>query len=331
MSMRLAMLGMRHTHAEGLVHQIATHPEEFQLVGGFDPDKEIATERTTRWATQLDGFERFSTPEAVFAQQPDGVIVEGLVEDNLHWARLALEAGFPVLLEKPAGCELGEYQQFIELARRKHLHVQMLYLFRYMSAVREMLRLDSQGQFGHIYEFRARLPKEFKLYDQHREEYAKYQGGIYFEMAGHMIDLMVAMLGTPNRVVPFLAHHHHSDNTFIDNGLAVFQFDRAWGIVEVSTLESVEGSRRFEVYGTRGGCAIPHLGSGHLANTPTQAIEVQLEEDDNWRRSELPAATLQLPDLREFAACVLQKKQPNYSVDHDLIVQEALLRSSGAL
>ncbi len=331
MPMRLAMLGMHHPHADGLVRQIAAHPDEFQLIGGFDPAAEVAADRAQRWEAQLNGFERFSTPQAVLAQQLDGVIVEGLVEDNLRWARLALEAGFPVMLEKPAGTELGEYQRLIELARRKHLHVQMIYLFRYMTAVLEMLRLAGEGQLGHIYEFRARMPKEFELYDNHREAYAKYQGGIYFEMAGHIIDMMVAMLGKPNRVIPFLAHHHDSDEVFIDNGLAVFEYRRAWGIVEVSTLESVEGSRRFEVYGTKGACVIPHLGSGHLANNQTQPLDVQLEDDDDWRRIELPAATLQLPDLREFAACVLDKKQPDYSVDHDLIVQEALLRSSGAL
>lgn len=331
MPMRLAMLGMQHSHAEGLVRQIAAHPEEFQLIGGFDPVDDIAVDRTKRWGKQLDGFQRFVSPQAALAQQLDGVIVEGLVEENLHWARLALEAGFPVMLEKPAGTELAEFQGLIELARREHLHVQMIYLFRYLTAVLEVLRLVSTGQLGQVYEFRARMPKEFRLYEDHREKYAKYQGGIFFEMAGHMIDMMVAMLGKPNRVVPFLAHHHASDDAFIDNGLAVFEFPRAWGIVEVSTLESVEASRRFEVFGTKGACAIPHLGSGHLANTQTQALDVQLEGDDNWRRIELPAATLQLPDLREFAACVFAKKQPDYAGDHDLIVQEALLRSSGAL
>lgn len=331
MPMRLAMLGMNHPHAEGLVTQIAEHPDEFELIGGFDPDEQAATERAQRWGEKLNGFKRFRSPAALLQEKLDGVIVEGAAENILGWGRMALEAGFPVMLEKPAGINLEEHRALIDLARRKHLHVQMIYLFRYMSAVLEMLRLAREGDLGHVYQFRARLPKDSRLYDHHREEYAKYTGGIYFEMAGHIIDMMVSILGEPTGVTPFLAHHHEANVDFIDNGLAVFQYPRAWGIVEVSTLEPLEGSRRFEVYGTKGACAIPHLGSGHLSNSKTQPLDVQLEGDEEWRRLDLPAATLQLPDLREFAACVLSKKQPDYSIEHDLIVQEALLRSSGAI
>jgi hypothetical protein len=43
----------------------------------------------------------------------------------------------------------------------------------------------------------------------------------------------------------------------------------------------------------------------------------------------LRGAALQIADLREFAAVVAGKKAPDFSVDHALIVQEALLRASG--
>ena len=53
--------------------------------------------------------------------------------------------------------------------------------------------------------------------------------------------------------------------------------------------------------------------------------------EKDWRRVELKAQTLQISDLREFAACVARKKQPDFSPEHDLTVQEALLRASGML
>ena len=43
------------------------------------------------------------------------------------------------------------------------------------------------------------------------------------------------------------------------------------------------------------------------------------------------AATLQIADLREFAAVVAGKKRPDFSAEHDLAVQETLLRASGML
>ena len=52
---------------------------------------------------------------------------------------------------------------------------------------------------------------------------------MFFEMAGHVIDMMIAMLGTPRQTTPFLAHHHREGpESFIDNGVAVFTYPNAW-------------------------------------------------------------------------------------------------------
>ena len=40
--MKLGMLGMWHSHADGLVRQVCEHPDEFQLVGFYDPDPAVA-------------------------------------------------------------------------------------------------------------------------------------------------------------------------------------------------------------------------------------------------------------------------------------------------
>jgi hypothetical protein len=123
--------------------------------------------------------------------------------------------------------------------------------------------------------------------------------------------------------------HHHTKRPerFIDNGVAVFQFPHAWGIIEEPSLEVAPHARRIEAYGTKGACVIPHLGSGHLANRNIQPIEVFRTGQSDWQTSELPAATLQIADLREFAAVVTGKKRPDHSHEHDLTVQKALLEA----
>jgi predicted dehydrogenase len=330
MPLKLGMLGMWHTHADGLVKQVAAHPEEFSLVGFYDPEPAVVAERTKQWQPRVPGFRVFEKPEELLKQSFDGVVVEGRVHDNLKWAKMALESGRPVLLEKPAGDKLDEHRRLIDLARRKHLHVQMIYLFRYMSAVRELLERGKQGEYGRIYEFRARLPKDLPSYKRFVEELKLYKGGMFFEMAGHVIDMMVTLLGAPKHVAPFLAHHHtEPPATFVDNGVAIFGFEHAWGIIEVPSLEVAPFTRRIEVYGTGGAGVIPHLGSGHLANKNVQPIDLYRAGEQDWRRIELPAATLQIADLREFAAVSAGKKAPDYSMEHDLNVQEALLKASG--
>ncbi len=333
MPLNLAMLGMWHTHADGIVRQVAAHPEEFRLLGFWDPDPSVIAARQKQWKPQLPEFRLFDKPEELLREMGDrldGVVVEGRVYENLKLARMALETGKPVLLEKPAGDRLDEHRRLIDLAQRKHLHVQMIYLFRYMSAVQEMLARACKKELGRIYEFRARLPKDLGSYQRFVEELKPYKGGMFFEMAGHVIDLMVALLGKPKQVAPFLAHHHSGGpKEYVDNGVAVFGYDHAWGIIEIPALEVAPHQRRIEAYGTEGACIIPHLGSGHLPNKNVQPIEVHRKGAGDWQRLELPAATLQIADLREFAAVLARKKPPDFTLEHDLIVQETLLKASG--
>ncbi len=328
--LRLGMLGMWHTHADGIVSRAAENPKEFELAGFWDPDPEVAASRRKRWEAKLPALRVFEKAEQLLAEKLDGVVVEGRVYENAALARRALESGRPVMLEKPAGENLEDHRKLVAFAREKKLHLQMIYLFRYMSAVQAMLARAGKGEFGRIYEFRARLPKDLPSYKRYVEEVGRYKGGMFFEMAGHVIDMMVAILGKPKSVAPFLAHHHTGGPaSFIDNGIAVFGFDRAWGIVEVPALEVVPHARRIEVYGTEGACAIPHLGSGHLGNANVQPIEVCRAGQARWERVDLPAAVLQIADLREFAAVVRGRKAPDFTLEHDLAVQEALLQASG--
>jgi predicted dehydrogenase len=332
MPLRLAMLGMWHTHADGMVRQIAEHPNEFTLVGFHDRDPQIVAQRRRQWEPRIGNLRIFEKPEQLLREKLDGIIVEGRVNENVRLARLALEEGKPVLLEKPAGDNMEDFRRLIDLAQKKHLHVQMIYLFRYMSAVQEMLQRVRKGEVGRIYHFRARLPKDLPSYKRFVEELAPYRGGMFFEMAGHVIDMMVAMLGTPRNTQPFLAHHHREGpESFIDNGVAVFTYPNAWASVEIPSLEVAPHSRRIEVFGTEGAIVIPHLGSGHLANRNIQPIDVYRVGQADWRTIELQDRPLQISDLREFAAVIAGKKRPDFTMEHDLIVQETLLRASGML
>jgi predicted dehydrogenase len=332
MPLRLAMLGMWHTHADGIVRQVAAHPKEFTLVGFYDREADVIAARRKAWEPRLGKLNVFDKPETLVREKIDGVVVEGRVHDNLRLARIAVEQSKPVLLEKPAGDDMDEFRRLIDQAQKKHIHVQMIYLFRYMSAVQEMLQRVRKKELGNIYHFRARLPKDLPSYKRYVEELGRYKGGMFFEMAGHVIDMMIAMMGTPRRVTPFLAHHHREGPAgFIDNGVAVFEYPNAWATIEVPTLEIAPHSRRLEVFGTEGAIVIPHLGSGHLANRNVQPIEVYRRGEKEWQTLSPTAATLQVADLREFASVTAGKKRPDFSAEHDLAVQETLLRASGML
>jgi predicted dehydrogenase len=271
----------------------------------------------------------FETVPELLRQPLDGVLVEGRVHLNLSFARQALERGLPVLLEKPAGIRFAEFESVAQLAESRGLRLQLAYLFRYMSAVQELLARHRRGELGQVYLFRGRLPKDLALYDQLVRELGEYKGGVFFEMAGHLVDLAVTLAGRPVNVTSVLRHHHPAGPAdYIDNGIALIEFERALAEIDITGLEVAPVSRRIEVFGTGGAVVIPHLGSGHLENGAVQPLEVCRAGDTTWTRLTPPAAVLQLPDLREFAAVLAAKKTPDFPLEHDLLVHESLLRAS---
>src|SRR5437879_6480502 len=119
MPLKLGMLGMWHSHADGIVRQVAAHPDEFRLVGFWDSDPKVIAERRKQWEPRSKDFRLFDKADALLAEPLDGVVVEGRVYENVKLARLALESGRPVMLEKPAGDKLADFERLIDLAQRK--------------------------------------------------------------------------------------------------------------------------------------------------------------------------------------------------------------------
>ena len=328
--LKFGLLGAWHTHTPGLVRQIAAHPDEFQLLAAWDPEPEVVAARKREWVSLFPNLHWCDSEAQVLDHPLDAVIIDGRISHNLDVALRVIDHQLPILLEKPAGTDLAKFEELHRRAAQHNLHVQLLYLFRYMSAMVEMRKRIQD--YGQIYLFRGRLPKDLNLYDSHVEELGIYPGGIFFEMAGHLVDQIISLLGPPKKVHSFLGHHHAAKpGSFIDNGIAHFEFDRAFATIEVSALELAPGYRRIEVFGTTGAAVIPHLGSGHLANNPHQPIEVFRSGDSDWQRLNLPAALLQIADLREFAAVVQGHKSPEFPPAHDLAVHKALLQASGML
>src|SRR5260370_37163307 len=83
MQLKLGMLGMWHTHADGIVRQVAEHPDEFSLVGFYDPDPAVVAAQSGKWVPRIKDFRVYDKPEELLRQPLDGGVVEGRVFENL--------------------------------------------------------------------------------------------------------------------------------------------------------------------------------------------------------------------------------------------------------
>jgi predicted dehydrogenase len=159
-----------------------------------------------------------------------------------------------------------------------------------------------------------------------RKTIAEFSGGIMFELAGHIIDLTVDVLGKPDKVTAF--PRQVVEDGLVDNMLAVFEYPKATATVKSSAVE-VEGfsRRHFVVCGTEGVC--------HIQPLDRPAIRLALSKDRGDYRKGYQDISFDPPyqryvgDAAELAAILRGETKSRWGSAHDLAVQEAILRASG--
>ena len=144
-----------------------------------------------------------------------------------------------------------------------------------------------------------------------------------------MLDQIVWILGRPNNVTPFLRHDDAIVLGFKDNTLGVFEYENAMAIVDIAAMEPEPRPRRFEVYGTEGWAIMEPF-------EPAETMRLCLSQP----KGGFPAgvSTIELEDRPRYVASldaflkdVRAEKQPDRSLDHELLVQETLLRATGGV
>ncbi len=327
MPLKFAYLGLWHSHSGLHVRDAASRPDEFQLVGVYEPDPAIREAKLGGWSGDLPYIPVFDSVEEALDSDAEAIICEGRVSENLDYAERALEADKHVLLEKPAGVNMAQLQRLHAMARRKGLHLQMAYMWRYNPAIAEMIRLSRAGALGDLFYFRGHIPKAMSYHDRLVEELDRYKGSLYFEMAGHLVDIMVTLMGRPRQVNSTLARHY-GERKHVDNAVVVHVFDDdGLGTIDTASMH-VEGglTRRIEVYGTAGTAIHTPIGSNNLALSLEQPFE---QYAAGWQESTVPAPPGPLSLLTELAACISGAKEPDYTLEHDMAVHRTLFAGCG--
>jgi predicted dehydrogenase len=321
MAFKFAFLGCWHSHTGMHVRESTANPSEFELVGIYDNDPVVVAERREQWDAYV-----FPSIEAVLDSDIDAVVVEGRIFENLDYAEQALKAGKHVLLEKPAGVDLDHLKRVQALSLEKDLCLQMAYMWRYNPAIHEMIRLVKAGTLGDIFYYRGHIPKPKGWHKQIGEEIGYYHGAVYYEMGGHLVDLMVILMGRPKHVHPMLGKHY-GDQRHIDNAVVVHEFENGLGTIDTAAMHIESGkTRRIEVYGTQGTAIHTPIGSNNLS----LCLELEAEGySAGWHDLEIPSSENSSTLLRELVACIGGKKAPDYALSHDLDVQETLFAGCG--
>ncbi len=330
MAIRMAQYGTGHGHAAGKLQSMLTNPD-VECVGVFEPDSErrAALERAEGPYANIRLFDRVE--EILGDPAIVAVASEGRNDESLAQSEEIVGAGKHVWYDKPAGDDWPAWQRVVSQAERADLQVQMGYMFRYHDGFGKIADWARSGMLGSVFSIRAHMSTNVPA--SSREVISVHPGGIFYDLAGHMLDQVVWILGRPARVTSFLRNETGEVPAFTDNGLGVFEYEQAMATVDIAAMEPTPPARRFEVYGT--------AGSAILLEPFEPGTEIRLVLSEV--REGYPAGESSVPvegrsrqalydlELASFLKSIAGEQPPDRPLSHELLVQETLLRATRGL
>ncbi len=318
---KIGQIGVAHGHANKLL--VFRQSPDYEVVGVVEPDEELRRRAASQPAFQ--GVPWLTQEQLLNVDGLQAVLVETRVRDLLATAEACLAAGKHVHLDKPAGESLPQYRRILQAAAKQKLLVQMGYMYRYNPAVVLLREVLARGWLGEPFEVAAVMSKVVS--PSERRKLAEYPGGIMFELGCHVIDLVVGLLGKPQRVTSFARHAAAADDGLVDNMLAVLEYRQATATVRSTALE-VEGfaRRHLTVCGTEGTFHIQPLDdpAARVAFSAPHGEYRAGYQDVRFAKFERYVA-----DAAEMAAILRGETESRFTYEHDLAVQETVLRASG--
>ena len=310
---KVGFLGTSYSHFAAK-HRLLADSPEFDLVGLCDDDPAVRARapQEARWLTRPQLFEAAEL-----------IVVESAVANHSHDAREALLAGRHVHLEKPPAASFPEFQELLRLASERQRLLQVGYMWRYHPGIVAVLKAAKEGWLGEVFLVRGMINTYGNR--EQRGEWAKFRGGIMFELGCHLVDPLVRLLGTPARVTSVLQQVGGAADELADNTVAVFEYPRALGIVSCAARQpGAAAQRSFEVSGTQGTARVLPL------EPPTLVLDLAAAAGPYAKgQQEVPLPPYQRY-VDEFAALAksIRSEQPlPFTPEQDLAVQLALVQA----
>lgn len=324
--LKIGQIGIGHNHSDK-IKSIQRHPELFQLVGYAEENEEWVARRGER--PHFIDVPRMSVDEII--EKSDAIMVETDVWDLTKTAQKCIDAGKHIHMDKPASGTLEEFKHLLDTAKEKNLVVQLGYMYRYNPAVQKLFEMVKNGVLGDISAIHAEMSVIHSA--KYRKWLGNFQGGDMYIFGSHLIDLIVYLLGKPNKVLSSLRSSGKDGVQSIDLTSAILEYDHAIAQVFSSSVQ-VDGheQRRFTVDGMLGTVHInpiegpfkmtfapQHDGKGTLHN----AEPVELPPVEGWHRYD--------DMMIAFHDYVLGIRENPFSYEHDYIVHEAIDQAVGGI
>ena len=208
---------------------------------------------------------RFRIPRAY---DDYGALLEGerldavylAVPHDLHFEMVvaAIEAGVPVLVEKPVARTLDEGREIVRRAGAAKVRVGVNYQYRYDTGCYALAQAARQGELGELYYGRCNVPwhreADYFASGPWRGALARSGGGTLLTQGSHALDLLLWALDSPPRAATGLTAQPGLSKVEVET-LALGAVELESGaLIQISSsmVARPEQAVTMELYGERG-------------------------------------------------------------------------------
>ena len=114
---KIGQIGIGHNHGESKMLAVRKFPELFEVVGYAEENEEWVKKRGNLKA--YEGLKRMSVQEII--EKSDAILVECDVWELTKYAKMCVEAGKHIHMDKPASGSLKEYKELLDMTKEKNL------------------------------------------------------------------------------------------------------------------------------------------------------------------------------------------------------------------
>lgn len=330
---RIAQIGITHEHANGKMYSLRKLPEVFDIVGYVD-DREFS--KSPRFGNDFvkpyEELRKLTLDEAFNTPGLQAVTVEVPNNDLVPVALRCMERNLAMHMDKPGGEDLALYKTLLDGCKERNLPFQMGFMFRGNPAFQFCIAAIRNKLIGEVFELEADMNHCYGG-EPYQEYIGKFAGGIMYNLGCHLIDFVVAALGRPEKVTPFLKSAPGYPAAIRNNCMAVLEYPHATVTLRSCSKDIADtDGRRMKIVGT----------NGSIAFNPLERFDgkpVELSLNLAAAAGEFPAGkhTLRFPpqadryeaQLLELARIIRGEIQNPYSYEHDCLVHEVTLAAAG--
>ena len=325
---RIAQIGTNYnSHGPQIFRSLCQQSELFDVVGYALPENGHDMPAGRR--SCFEGCREMALEDILNDPTIEAVTVETDETYLTKYARLAVEHGKHVHMEKPGGIDPAAFTALIDAVKAKGTVFHIGYMYRYNPMVRDLMARIRRGELGDIISVEAQMNCHHN--DDVREFLNNYPGGMMFYLGCHLIDLILQIQGAPQQILPLNRKTGVNGIGSEDFGMAVFTYPNGISFAKTSAFEYGGYLRRqLVVTGTRGTVELKPLEYGSEMHMFTDMRE---SREHKWSDPGVTSTSAEYNRydsmLASFAAMVRGEQVNPCTPDYELELYRTIMTCCG--